>query len=55
MAENDSEICPERGAAVGGLLVPVVTLMGSIGLGSRTIYCFIYCIYSLVNCIVLMR
>ena len=55
MAENDSEICPERGTAVGGLLVPAVTLMGSIGLGSLTIYCFIYCIYSLVNCKVLMQ
>ena len=54
MAENDSEICPERGGAVGGLLVLVVTLMGSIGLGSRTIYCFINCKYSLVNCKVLM-
>ena len=55
MAENDSEICRERAAAVGGLLVPAVTLMGSIDLGSRTIYCFIYCKYSLVNCKVLMR
>ena len=55
MAENDSEFGRGRGAAVRGLPWPVETLMGSIGLGTRTIYCFIYCKYSLVNCIVLMR
>ena len=55
MAQNDSLNCWGRCAAVGGLLGPVETLMGLLGVGSRTIYCFIYCIYSLVNCKVLMR